>query len=86
MVKDAIETYPLVPFLALRFGLAALALVPFVRRIPLKTWRHGASLGTLLATGYLLQTVGLARTRASADPFPPLRALGAALLLRRLSS
>ena len=65
VVKDAIASYPVVPFLALRFGLAALVLVPFAGRLRVETWRAGIAIGLLLAAGYLFQTLGLARTRAS---------------------
>ena len=65
VVKDAIAAYPVVPFLALRFGLAALVLAPFARRLDREVWRAGVPIGLLLAAGYLFQTLGLARTRAS---------------------
>ena len=65
VVKDAIASYPIVPFLALRFGLAALVLLPFSRHLTRETWRAGVVIGLFLAAGYLFQTLGLARTRAS---------------------
>ena len=65
VVKDAIAAYAVVPFLTLRFALAALVLLPFARRLGRATWRAGAPIGAFLAAGYLLQTIGLARTRAS---------------------
>jgi drug/metabolite transporter (DMT)-like permease len=68
-VKDAVALYPLFAFLALRFGIAALALaVPGARRVR-RLGRSGtvaaALLGVLLAVGYALQTLGLERTTVS---------------------
>jgi drug/metabolite transporter (DMT)-like permease len=68
-VKDAVELYPLFPFLALRFGIAVLVLaVPGARRVR-GLGRGGATAaaaaGVLLAGGYVLQTMGLERTTVS---------------------
>ena len=63
LVKDAISHYPTLPFLAIRFALAALVMVLVVRRPP--SWRVvkvGVPIGVALAAGYLLQTVGLETT------------------------
>jgi drug/metabolite transporter (DMT)-like permease len=63
LVKDAISHYPTLPFLAIRFALAALVMVLVVRRPP--SWRVvkvGVPIGIALAAGYLLQTVGLQTT------------------------
>ena len=63
LVKDAISQYPTLPFLAIRFALAALVLIAVVRRPP--GWlvvRVGVPIGVALAAGYLLQTVGLQTT------------------------
>jgi drug/metabolite transporter (DMT)-like permease len=65
VVKGAIGSYAIVPFLALRFGLAAIVLAPFSLRITRETVRAGAAIGLFLAAGYLFQTLGLASTRAS---------------------
>jgi drug/metabolite transporter (DMT)-like permease len=63
VVKDAVTAYPAVPFLWLRFGLAALALAAIVRRPPdRRTLRLGLGVGLALAAGYLLQTLGLQLT------------------------
>jgi drug/metabolite transporter (DMT)-like permease len=60
LVKDAISHYPTLPFLAIRFALAALVMVLVVRRPPgWKVVRVGVPIGIALAAGYLLQTVGL---------------------------
>ncbi|HEY4349252.1 MAG TPA: DMT family transporter [Gaiellaceae bacterium] len=68
-VKDAVAIYPLFPFLALRFGIAALALsVPAARRfrgLGRGGWAAAALAGTLLGAGYVLQTLGLERTSVS---------------------
>jgi drug/metabolite transporter (DMT)-like permease len=60
VVKNAIAEYPTLPFLQLRFILAFLVLAVLVRRLP--TRREllvGLGAGTVLAGGYLTQTVGL---------------------------
>lgn len=60
LVKDAISQYPTLPFLAVRFALAALVMLLVVHRPPgWKVLRVGAVIGVVLAAGYLLQTVGL---------------------------
>ncbi len=65
LVKDAISHYPTVPFLAIRFALAAVVLVVVVRRPPpWRVVRVGIPIGMALAAGYLLQTVGLETTSA----------------------
>jgi len=72
-VKDAVELYPLLAFLAVRFVLATLILAPpGVRRLA-SLGRGGAGgasvLGLLLAAGYVLQTAGLERTTVSGTGF-----------------
>ena len=63
LVKDAISQYPTVPFLAVRFVLAALVMAVLVHRLPSRrTLLRGAAIGSALAAGYLLQTVGLQYT------------------------
>ncbi len=72
-VKDAVAIYPLFAFLAVRFGIATLALAPAaatrLRPLPRRGWEAGALLGLLLAAGYALQTAGLARTTVSSAGF-----------------
>jgi len=72
-VKDAVAIYPVLPFLALRFAIASLVLVPFaLRRIRVLGGRGAASAGlagALLAAGYTLQTLGLERTTVSSAGF-----------------
>ena len=60
VVKNAIAEYPTLPFLQLRFVLAFLVMVALVRRLP--TGREllvGLVAGSVLAAGYLMQTLGL---------------------------
>jgi drug/metabolite transporter (DMT)-like permease len=66
VVKDAVAVYGVIPFLAVRFalGTGCLGLV-CARRIDLPTLRTGAAIGLLVGAGFLLQTLGLARTSAS---------------------
>jgi drug/metabolite transporter (DMT)-like permease len=71
-VKDAVAIYPLLPFLALRFAIASVALSPGAGRIR-SLGRGGvgaaALAGGLLAVGYVLQTFGLQRTSVSSAGF-----------------
>ncbi len=63
VVKDAIGLYPVVPFLAVRFMLAALVMAPVaLPRITRSTLRVGSAIGLVLAAAYLLQTFGLETT------------------------
>jgi drug/metabolite transporter (DMT)-like permease len=60
VVKDAIAQYPTVPFLALRFAIALFVMALVVRGLPSRrTLMVGGAVGTALAAGYLLQTIGL---------------------------
>jgi drug/metabolite transporter (DMT)-like permease len=72
-IKDALETYPLFAFLALRFAIAVLTLAvpvaPRLRSLGRSGWLAGGALGSLLALGYALQTAGLQRTTVSAAGF-----------------
>jgi len=66
IVKDAVATYPVLNFLALRFVVATIVLAPFAFRRP--TWKTlgvGAGIGLILGAGYLFQTAGLTRTSAA---------------------
>ena len=63
LVKDAITQYPTLPFLELRFLLAALVMAALVHRGPTRReLAVGAAAGTVLAGGYLFQTVGMTTT------------------------
>lgn len=63
LVKDAITQYPTLPFLQLRFLLAALLMILLVHRLPSRRelW-VGVVAGTVLAGGYLSQTFGQTMT------------------------
>lgn len=73
VVKWAIADLPPFPFLAIRFALAFLSLLPFVfmsRKKPdLKTILKGLGIGVFLFSGYAWQTVGLQYTTASNTGF-----------------
>jgi drug/metabolite transporter (DMT)-like permease len=60
VVQDAIVLYGVLPFLALRFALAAAVLAPLsARAVARRTLVVGGGIGLVLALGYLLQTTGL---------------------------
>lgn len=63
MVKDAVEQYPVFPFLTLRFALASAVLLVIggrrIRTLGWKGWGAGALIGLFLFAGYSLQTLGL---------------------------
>jgi drug/metabolite transporter (DMT)-like permease len=73
MVKDAVSSYPVFPFLTLRFGLATLALLIIGgKHLPSLGWRgvgSGILIGLFLFGGYAFQTVGLQYTSASKAGF-----------------
>lgn len=64
VVRDAVRIYPVIPFLSLRFCLAALLLSPLLLR-GRTDLRAGVLPGVALGTGYLCQTFGLEYTTAS---------------------
>jgi drug/metabolite transporter (DMT)-like permease len=72
-VKDAVAIYPLFAFLAVRFAIASAVLAApaaaRVRGLGRRGVAAGAALGALLASGYALQTEGLARTTVSGAGF-----------------
>jgi drug/metabolite transporter (DMT)-like permease len=72
-IKDALDTYPLFAFLALRFAIAvatlAVPVAPRLRSLGRDGALAGAALGAMLAVGYALQTAGLQRTTVSAAGF-----------------
>ncbi|CAB4560337.1 MAG: EamA family transporter [Actinobacteria bacterium] len=73
LMKDAIQDQPFYDFLATRFTLAVLVMVAFrprvLRAIDGPTLKHGVVLGTLLAGGYITQTIGLELTTAAITGF-----------------
>jgi drug/metabolite transporter (DMT)-like permease len=72
-VKDAIELYPLIAFLAVRYVIASVALAPPALRRVSSLGRDGlvagAVLGALIALGIGLQTAGLERTTVTNTGF-----------------
>ena len=62
VVQDAISAYGVLGFLALRFALASVALVPLLLRMSRRTLLVGAGIGLVLAVAYLFQTLGLLYT------------------------
>lgn len=66
VVQQATRQYGVLPFLALRFSLAALVMLPaVVRRAHRGTYRAGWVVGLVLAAAYLFQTYGLQHTSAT---------------------
>lgn len=68
VVKRAIADLPPFPFLAIRFGLAFISLLPFIKwsqPIDRKTIFKGLGVGVFLFSGYAWQTIGLQYTTAS---------------------
>ena len=72
-VKDAVELYPVLAFLGVRFliamgvlGVVAAARLP---RLGRRGWLVGGLIGVLLAASLGLQTAGLARTTVSSTGF-----------------
>lgn len=73
LMKDAIQDQPFYDFLATRFTLAVLVMIAFrprvLKAIDAPTLKHGVILGTLLAGGYITQTIGLELTTAAITGF-----------------
>ncbi len=72
-VQNALQLYPLFAFLAVRFAISTVVLLPFAWR-PLRAFPRegvfaGVAVGALLATAYGLQTAGLERTTVSSTGF-----------------
>lgn len=69
IVKWAIVDLPPFPFLAIRFALAFISLLPFLwfqrAHITRRTLLKGVALGVVIFSGYAWQTVGLQYTTAS---------------------
>ncbi len=72
-VKDAVELYPLLAFLAVRYAIATAALAPpalgRLRTLGRDGLFAGAFLGVLIAAGIGLQTAGLERTTVTNTGF-----------------
>lgn len=71
VMKDAIERAEVLPFLAVRFAVGALVLVPFALRRPGRAGEAGVGViaGLCLLAGYLFQTVGLQYTSSTSSAF-----------------
>lgn len=73
LMKDAIEQQPYMDFLATRFTVAALAMIVLRPRISLSFAKgdigFGALIGSVLALGYITQTIGLEATTAAMSGF-----------------
>ncbi len=66
IVGSAVAVYGVMGFLAIRFLIAGVATVAvWGRHMTLRTLRVGATIGLILAVGYLLQTWGLKYTTAT---------------------
>jgi len=73
LMKDAIEQQPYMDFLATRFTVAALAMVALRPKVSLSFAKgdvaFGAVIGSVLAVGYITQTIGLEATTAAMSGF-----------------
>lgn len=73
VVKDAVDRMPVMDFLAVRFGVAALVMIALRPRTLLRLgkvgWLRGIALGLFLGLGYVAQTFGLKSTPASVSGF-----------------
>ena len=66
VVKEGVENYGVFSFLALRFAVGAVVLLPFaLRRLDKKIWLIGSGIGSVLFLAFLLQTAGLKMTSVS---------------------
>ncbi|NQT85434.1 DMT family transporter, partial [bacterium] len=66
LMKAPVEAYGVVPFLAMRFAMATVALLAVAyRRLSFRTLKTGAGIGLVLTAAYLFQTYGLAKTTAT---------------------
>ncbi len=66
LVKDAVQSYGVLPFLAVRFAIGATCVGLFAaRRASRRTLGAGALIGTILALAFLLQTSGLQHSTAT---------------------
>jgi drug/metabolite transporter (DMT)-like permease len=68
-IKDAVDDFPVMTFLAYRFlaagALVAIVATPRLTRMSPSGWGWGALMGLFLTAGYVFQTLGLERTSSS---------------------
>jgi Permeases of the drug/metabolite transporter (DMT) superfamily len=84
-VKDGTENYGVFSFLALRFAIGAIVLLPFaLRHFDKKTLLVGAGIGFVLFLAFLLQTAGLKTTTVSKSGLITSLFLPFAILINRL--
>jgi drug/metabolite transporter (DMT)-like permease len=73
LIHDLLDRVPAVDFLAVRFGIASLAMLLLapraVTRLTPELRRHALVLGVLYGIAQILQTIGLAHTPASVSGF-----------------
>ena len=72
LIKDVVTRIPVADLLAVRFGLASLALAAIAGprlRLTRSVLRQGVGLGLLYGVAQILQTLGLAHTTASVSGF-----------------
>jgi len=73
LIHDLLDRVPAVDFLAIRFGIASLAMLLLapraVARLSPELRRHALVLGALYGIAQILQTIGLAHTPASVSGF-----------------
>lgn len=73
VIKNVIETVPVIQMLFIRFALTAIIMLPFtfkvLRHADRSTWTSGLILGLLMVATYLLETFGLTSTSASNTGF-----------------
>ena len=73
VVKQAIESIPVLDFLSLQFVIAVLVLIILrpncLKKITLWDLKHGVPLGAILSLAYIVQTLGLRTTPAAVSGF-----------------
>jgi drug/metabolite transporter (DMT)-like permease len=73
LIHDLLDRMPVLDFLAVRFSIAAVAILLLspraVGRLSRERFRHAVVLGLLYGGGQILQTTGLAHTAASVSGF-----------------
>jgi drug/metabolite transporter (DMT)-like permease len=73
LIKDVVTVLPVADFLAVRFWVAAAAMLVLfarpLRRLDARAWRRGLALGVVYGVAQLLQTWGLEHTSASVSGF-----------------